>query len=191
MTPQFLGIDIGFVHTGVVVAELLGDGCYKPVGCDYCKTERVGVKGAVRVADSDVQRCQQVFRFLESAVWSSDAKAVIIELPHGGAQSARGARCTGMATGLAAALAEICAKRVQECLFVTPDAVKKALMNRGNASKDEIMARVRQLWPNMEWPDTKKAFEHVADAMGALQVVRHDGIYRRWAPDLVPRRETK
>ena len=66
---------------------------------------------------------------------------------------------------------------------MTPSDVKFALLGKRSGSKDEIMARVQELWPDMEWPDTKTAFEHVADAMGALQAVRFDGLYKRWASE--------
>jgi Holliday junction resolvasome RuvABC endonuclease subunit len=174
-----LGVDIGFVKTGWALGEIIGDGEYhiRAVGC--IATERDAHKKALRVADSDVERCQIIVRELMKVIHEHQPRSMVVELPHGGARGARALRCMGMATALAAAMAEFLALPVE---WVTPGEVKKAVVGKRSGSKDSIKDAVRADYPEIEWPNATMLHEHIADAVGALLVVRHGNNYRMFEP---------
>jgi len=179
-----MGIDIGFTHTGWVVARATGHGNYELLRLGCIVTVPIGKKGAVRVADSDVERSKTIYRELSAVAWKYGVSGFVFEVPHGGAQSARAARSLGLATGILACLAEeFGAEANVPSEYVTPQANKRSFCGRTNASKQEMMARAVELWPDAKWPRAKDQLEHVADAAGCLWAVRNGDLYRRLAMD--------
>jgi len=178
-----LGIDIGFTHTGWVAATPTGQGNYEIVRLGCIVTVPIGKKGAVRVADSDVERCKTIYRELMRIIWRENVHGLVFEVPHGGAQSARAARALGLATGILACVAEQAGgEGMLPSEYVTPQANKREFCGRNNASKEQMIARAVELWPSAPpWPRAKGQLEHVADAAGCLYAVRNGDLYRRLA----------
>jgi len=174
-----LGIDIGFAATGWVAAEVIGNGEYRPIASGVIVTEKDNHRRGLRVADSDVERCQVILRELTRTFCDHRPKALAVELPTGGAQGARANRCMGMATAIAACIVDDWGL---PCAWVTPQEVKKAVTGQRNASKQQMIGAIRSGYPELQWPKGKTHHEHVADAMGALLAARYGNEYRMLEP---------
>ena len=110
-----------------------------------------------RVRRSDLL-CDKIIELIKEY----DITHIIAELPSG-SQSAEAANMLGMATStFSSTVRTLKIKRS----FVTPHQVKMILCNKRTAQKEEIMARVRELYPDCAFPKYIYKFEHIADAVG-------------------------
>ena len=127
-------------------------------------------------------------------------KAIIGESPMG-SQSAAAAKSAGLAIGLIATTACLLDLPIEFC---TPDSVKKAVTGRKDASKEDIMNRIIELYGGIKtvkaisvtrgkragkeservdyhflggvWP--KGVFEHIADSCGAWMALQDNNLVR-------------
>ena len=164
-----LALDVGFAHTGYVVARQEiwpwdGDWAFLEIGC--IETEQSAKKREVRAADDRARRAAEMYRGIVNVARRHGVVAVLVELPHGGAQSARAASAMAAAAAIAACAVEALGVFHE---WYTPDAVKVAACGRKNASKDEVMDAARKRWPDAPWPTTKGRLEHAADAAFVLR----------------------
>lgn len=182
-------VDIGFAHSGIVII-------------DYDKVRAVRVittkpdktKQAVRCADDDVRRCQEMYRGVRQMLFADyKIKAMVVELPSSGAKGARAIGCMARAQGLVSALA---VERDLPTEWVPPSHVKLATCNSRNASKEEVEQAVLKLYPELNdlLIDVKNAErEHVCDAVGAWHAARTGQlgcmIRSRWT-DAQPTKDT-
>jgi len=167
---RILTLDISLVATGWA-AVLPGDAPEPLVtfGCIITKPDRrERLKGA-----DDINRVSSMVRQLRDIIAEWQPGLIIGELPYG-SQSATSAKAHGICLGVMGAL------RVHHelpCQWVTPQASKKAVVGRKDASKEQVQAVVLQLWP--EIARAKNAhLEHIADAMAALVAARETDLYR-------------
>jgi len=180
--PRVLGVDVGFVATGLAVVELA------PVGerdlvlaVETVRTVASGKKRGLRVADSDAERCQEVARAVLRVARQWDVSGLIVELPNAGAQGARPNRAMGMATGVIAACVEALVLPVE---WVTPFDVKKVATGRRSGTKEQVQEAVTRL---LEWaPGTISRVasrrEHEADAAGAVRAADGGVLIRSLRP---------
>lgn len=172
--PRVMGIDAGFLATGIVVVELVP---YDPglqardrvLAAVTVRTTPDGRrKRGLRVADSDAERCQVTARAILDTATEWHVQGVVVELPNAGAQGARPNRSMGLATGVVAACVEALRLPVE---WVTPFDVKKVATGRRDGSKDDVQAAMFEMF---DWvPGTighrKWEREHVADGAGAVR----------------------
>ena len=171
-----LGIDAGFTATGLTAIELGASGQLSQVIASKCvRTQPTKDKRAVRVADDDAERCMFLARAIQAFLQGWDPKAVVVELPHGGAQGARAIRAMALATGVVSA---VLANNGYPVEWVTPQAVKKAAAGRRDASKQAVEQSVRQRfqWPDGTMPKTAAEREHICDAAGAVMAAEHGAL---------------
>lgn len=168
---RIMGIDAGFTGMGVVVAE-----GRTVVFARTGRTEKNSDKRSIRVADDDTERCQHQVRFLLDVIATYKPLGLVVEMPSGGAQSARANRAMGMATAIVGAVAEVTGLPLE---VVTPQMVKKAATGRNDGAKEAVEAKVRTEFDWGIWmPKTKAEREHVCDAAGTLLAARNGTLMR-------------
>ena len=170
-----LGIDAGFTATGLTAIELGASGQLSQVIASKCvRTQPTKDKRAVRVADDDAERCMFLARAIQAFLQGWDPRAVVVELPGGGAQGARAIRAMALATGVVSA---VLANNGYPVEWVTPQAVKKAATGRRDGSKEDVQQAViaRFDWGE-QLPKTAAEREHVCDAAGAVMAAEHGAL---------------
>lgn len=188
---KVLCIDPSFNNTGYTVFSLNPDDSFSLVDNGIIKTEKSDKKLKIRSADDTVRRIQFIIRELLGLIKTHDVKALIAELPHGGAKSASAAKGMAIAQAICATLAEFTGLPAE---WVTPTEVKVALTGNKVASKEDCMGAADELYPKlgMDYANTSGRgksrylleFEHVADSVGALQASK-DGQMIRMLKSLI------
>lgn len=170
---RIIAIDAGFTSCGWAVLE---PGPVRPIALGCIRTEKSNRKGAVRVADDDIRRCQEVARVLSRTIRTHRVGGVIAELPSAGAKGARAITCMARAGAIVAVVAELWRLPTE---WVTPGEIK-LLTGSKAASKDEVEAVVLKRWPAMsaKLPRAKCEREHVADALAAFLAAEHGSLVR-------------
>jgi Holliday junction resolvasome RuvABC endonuclease subunit len=114
------------------------------------------------VALDRVRRIKLVTKKLEELINKYDIQHVITELPSG-TQSASAASLIGSAIGLFVASVTLMDIKTD---YVTPHQVKMATVGLKDATKFEMMSKVKELYPDVKFPTQSYKFEHIADAVG-------------------------
>lgn len=133
------------------------------------------------VAEDDVTQCQQMWKEVDDYIRDAadlecgNVKAMCVELPNAGAKGARANRAMGIATGM---VAGITAKWNLPSIWVAPRQSKLKVGGKADASKEEMQAAVRKLWPKFAWPTKQKDLEHIADAAAALIAAKESDVYK-------------
>src|SRR3990167_3168925 len=135
-TLKILALDPGFAATGAVVMEWKGN-VWWPAEMKCIRTTKDDAKLGVRVAEQDVTRVQETARALVELIDRHQIKMMVVELPHGGAQSSRAVRAMALSTGLIAGLVEYFGLAVE---WLTPDDTRIAAVGSRKATKDQVMA---------------------------------------------------
>ena len=105
MAERFVaGIDVGFIKTGMTVFRLVDQGTDTLVHACTLESEfeKSGISG--QSAMDDIEAVRRVLQKIDHCLDTFRVMAVFAEIPHGGAQSSRAARCMGIATGWIAAM---------------------------------------------------------------------------------------
>lgn len=186
-----LALDMTICNTGYSVWEWKKSDSEKwswlPIACG-CISPAAKVDKRDYQMVQDFKRCQELARELEKLIDKHCTQAVVVELLEG-SQSSRPARTFGLVTGVLSVVVE---QRGLPIYSYRAVAVKKSLTGRKNASKDDIIDAVLELFPDfckkngwekkkspktgiMQWP-TK--LEHVADSMGLFQHAEDQSDFR-------------
>jgi Holliday junction resolvasome RuvABC endonuclease subunit len=191
---MILCIDPGFRNFGCSVLD--GTGTVINVGCLHTTPTK---NKLLRAADDDVQRVTHITAGLSNAIHRYNIQGVLGELPPSGGQSAKGVKGLAMAMALSVALFT---ELNMPSEWATPTEVKKALVGRANASKEDMMkaACERHNWDitykevfakktkklirrdaiyhPLGRPMGKKQFEHIADSLGVFEALKHTPVAR-------------
>lgn len=130
---MLLSLDVGFNKTGWSVFDK-----GQPVACGLSQQPKA-TKKSVRTADDNVCRAGILVTNLKWIIERFDCKAVIGELPSGGAQSATAMRDMAAAT---CAVAGLVTCMDIPCEWCTPTEVKVAATGLKSGTKEEIMLAV-------------------------------------------------
>ena len=191
---MLLSCDLSFGNIGYTIWKEK-----KIVNCGLISSEKCKDK-KLRVSDFQADQCAVMACDLEAIIKFHDIGAIIGEMPSG-SQSARAAKANGMVLALISTVAALLHLPAEWC---TPDAVKKTVCGKKNASKTEIMDRVNDLFGDdktvslikiqkgkrsgaiservnyhflgRQWPKTK--FEHIADSVGAYMALSNGNLVR-------------
>ena len=172
MNKWLIGIDAGFVNTGMVAfnseLEIIDFTCIE--------TKPLGKKSNVYVSTQDIFRIQKIIKemreFYESVVSvGEDQVLVSCELPTGASKNARATRCMGMATGAIVAFLELYGAYT---VWPTPGDVKKVLTGSKNSAKKKVQEAVARKYSQFIGAQKglgpcSKGFEHIADAVCAAE----------------------
>ena len=158
-----LGVDPGFAALGLAAVEI-GAGAPQPRAAWVERTEPSPRKRAVRASEDNVRRAQELANALERAIaeWQPVALA---------AETMSWPRNAGAVAKVALAWGAVCACASRHALPVvqaSPQDVKRALVGRKSASKEEVIAEVERRFPELELPEARTLQEHAADATAVV-----------------------
>jgi crossover junction endodeoxyribonuclease RuvC len=157
-----LGVDPGFASLGLAAVELAGD--VRPLEAWVVRTEPSSRKRAVRASEDNVRRCVELATALEAAVtrWKPVALAAeTMSWPRNAGAAAK----VALAWGVLVALAH---RHGLPLVQASPPDVKRALLGRKSAAKEEMIAEVERRWPELELPSQVTLQEHAADAVAVV-----------------------
>jgi len=189
---KILAADIGFTSTGMAIFEITGEGARLfDVKCLHTQqehTERVVKKGKkvkihlASVAHDDVRRTEFLACGIMNYFMENQCKGMICEIPNGGAQDAKAAKCMGAATGMAATI-----RVALSCpaIWVTPGESRAAAgwdkdeHPRGEMTADQykkfqkafVMTAMELKYPEISGLKIKDK-EHIADACATFEAVK-------------------
>ena len=166
---RILTLDVSERNTGwaVVLAggeqpeELLALGCLSTVAGKIKHSKTL----------DDIRTAAEIARGLKAIVDRWHPALVIGEMPFG-SQSAKSMKAVGICLGVAGSLQVY---HDMPCYWGTPQAGKKAMCGRVNASKEAVFEAVVAVWPLVA---SAEGGEHVADALAALVAARDSDLYR-------------
>lgn len=157
---------MGFSNTGWC---LFDGGTPLESGCIKTKKNALKFpKSKFRVTKDNERRCNELAAELIQLIKTREPKAVIGELPTGGAKSAAALSQMAMATAIAVIVPPTLGI---PSIWSTPIDGKRALLDKSSGEKDEMMWAVRDLYPDILWPKTKNVFEHVADSVASYHAL--------------------
>jgi len=159
---EFISIDPALANTALVFGETEGDELrlieYKLI---QTKKEKGGT-------DEVVGRCELINNNVHDYIKEKDPDYVLIETPSG-SQSFMGGVSYAVVCYLIATI-----KRYKEVLTTTPVGMKKHILGKNDATKEEIIEYVGTKYPYFELPMVgtqinKSKAEHIADAVGVAE----------------------
>jgi hypothetical protein len=163
---RFLSVDVAFAASGLVVFDVSLDQTLTPVyaGVVKSESEKKAKRRFTYKAEEDIQRCQTLAQGVFDTAKDFGVDAVVMEIPNGGAISARAARTMGAATGVMATLAW---RSLIPYTVVFPNDWHQLAFGRiKKITKQEVIDWVSTKWPAFPWPKNTTEHEHVADAAG-------------------------
>ena len=115
-------------------------------------------------ADADADRLRFLLGRIRQVMDNHSPDVVVYEAPTGG-RSARGVKSLAYVVG---AIVTLCEERGVPLLSVSPAEVKLEAAGVRNASKEAVVAAMRQRFPTGQWDDPPPwAVDHAADALAA------------------------
>lgn len=167
MRIPIVGMDPSFRNWGLASAELdLESGILTTPVLSVIKTGDEPKGKQVRQNSYDLEAAE----YLAKNVYpiAENAKAIFVEVPHG-SQSAASMKGYGVCIGILGSLRS----RGIPIIEVTEAESKKVFTGKRTATKDEMIAKAMELYPDANWPyhhgslSATKA-EHMADAISAI-----------------------
>lgn len=182
-----LCVDVGLANIGAVVVDpnvnqvgefvaVNGDRLPRIIEFAYNHTEKIDKKARWRHSDDKGRRVQEGARFYADIVKRHDIKRAAAELPIGGAPNSQAATDLAYASATFLSVMEVFGVAVE---FYAPAEVKKAAAGKPNATKDQVMEAVANLYPEIldRYP-RKGEREHVSDAVGVYLAARNGNLFR-------------
>lgn len=164
---KLIGIDPGLASFAIAVANLKA-WSVEWESINIIRTEPDHKTRRIRVADDTADRCRAIYRGLQTYAIGPALEspvAICIEstaMPFGKVRTSV-VSALGRVRGLVDAFAE-----EYDCAVVeeSPQALKKMLCGKRDASKDDVRRALEQRFPGIErlWPKQKTLIEHAADA---------------------------
>ena len=169
---MILALDVGFAKMGWCVFD-----AGIPTEFGIIKTLKTAKKN-IRVSDDRATRAAFMAMELKNIIEDHEIQGCIGELPSGGAKSAQAMAYMSAGTALTSAVLSVLGIPVE---WTTPMEGKMAMCGKRNASKNEMMDAVREMYPGVDWPTIKAKFEDVADAVGAFEAGKNGNLARLFA----------
>lgn len=191
-----MGLDAGYAKTGITVFHVTVHGDFLVAA----KTLQKQGSEAEYALQRDILAIYSMADLLEDVLNEFKPVAVFVELPSGGAQSARACRCMSLATGTVVTLLRYHKDIAYELydpmsvekalgIWLNPKDKKGAGIKKGQLrawKKERIKETVIQEWPEFTaWPKTKAAAEDAYDSAAAFMCGRvQNDLYRRLSQKL-------
>lgn len=163
---RVVGFDPGLAHLGIAEADLYADGMLVPMALDLVTTTKSAKKFKVLAGDDDFRRSIEVAKRVSGPF--SRAKAITTE----GAswpRNNRSCQLIGRSWGI---LATFVVQHDLPVASASPQAIKKVLCGRMQASKEEVQTELDRRFPGLRdlLPSgiTKDEIEHPYDALGSI-----------------------
>ena len=163
-----LGVDPGLANLGIAVLEIFGTKRQQLRSLKAVQTKPPSKKRRLLQADSDAERLRFLLSEINRAIDRFDPIAVVYEAPTGG-RSARGIRSLAYMIG---ALVAVCDQRDIPLMSVSPTDVKMSATGMRSASKDLMVASMKDRFPSPLWNGIAKSkIDHPADALACITCV--------------------
>ena len=177
---NILCIDVGFCASGIAVVKRNMDE-HRVIYTGIIKTKKEAKRRGIYVADDQVRRIQDITNALSVLDDTYDFRAVVTELPHGGAQSANSAATMAIAKTLIVVMTSMWNIPL---IHIRPNDIKKFIGGRNDTSKAAIQQHIFNLYRQDlcgdKYLSSKSAngftgnFEHIADAIAAYETAIAD-----------------
>lgn len=165
-----MAVDVGFVSSGVAVMEWrTPDWVLTELYC--LKTKPSPRRRRLRVADDDASRVQDMAGEISRIVQRASIFRMAVELPSGGAQSARAMRSMGLATGMIATIAALLSLKVE---WYSPGETRKAAT--GSRYSRDVVGTMARKYPEMAGFKSAVDRKAVADALATFEACRAVGL---------------
>jgi Holliday junction resolvasome RuvABC endonuclease subunit len=168
-----LGIDGGLATFGAARVSIVG-GILELDRVATFRTEKLSGKQAPYASDDNVRRCRELVRFVLGFVGAPPPVVICAEAMSFPRSSSVAAKI-GMGWGAVSTLAEVWAVPIVQA---SPQQIKKTLVGKANASKEEVRIAVEEWFPDVTWPKNKGDVEHAADAVAAVLACRESDVVR-------------
>ncbi len=156
-----LGIDGGLAHMGLALAHVPAGSKPRIIFGAVIETTKCSEGTA---AGDNVRRAREVADALVEVIEREKPSRIVAEaMSH--PRDARAAAMLSMSWGVIAATA---ARYNLPVEGKSPMALKRALTGNQTAKKDEMIAAVREQYPEVIWPRRRDLHEHLADAVAAI-----------------------
>ena len=176
---NILSIDPSLCNTALVVFQYTTDRPeWSVVSSHVIHTAVEAKKRGIYKADDETRRIELVVRRLKTTYELYSPKLLVAEITMGQPKSKRAASALAIAKTVIVTAGAIWGIPV---VYVDQADVKNSMCNKKTASKTEMKNRAAELYPEFleEYKSTKAAdgwagtFEHVADAVGVFEAVKH------------------
>jgi crossover junction endodeoxyribonuclease RuvC len=170
-----IGLDTGLASCGLAYFDLSTRGLDLR-GVNVFTSEPSPKKGHILASDDLARRAWGLHAWLVSWTAANPPDIICIEAPSW-PRNASSASKMGVAFGVVYAYA---AARSLPLLQASPQQIKKALVGKKDASKQDVINAVEvtftgDLW---EWPPQHTLWEHAADAVGAVVACLESDVLR-------------
>lgn len=166
--PRILGLDPGFANLGYSVVELRPNGTIWALDMGVLHTEKADKKTNVRASDDNSRRSRDLARALTGLISKYDVSMLCLEamsFPRNAGAAAKMSRAWGVVDTLSELLDLPMAQ-------ATPQEIKKAVVGRKDATKEEVEAALAQSFvgnTGLAAARVKpKDREHCFDALGSI-----------------------
>lgn len=157
-----LALDAGIARLGAVVIRT---GTSKVLRYTCLRTEP---RNKESLAEGNARRCKELAVQLKRLCDDYCVAFICVELPTGGAKSARAMSAMSMAT---AVIATFAATRGLPLFPVTPNEIKRLVKSKGAVEKEAVSKFVERAY-GMKFPSKKDVREHLTDAAASYLVAR-------------------
>lgn len=164
MDEVVIGLDAGISVTGIAVWSCFHQRIFKTF---YVKPTTIPKKQRTTYFSEDfARRCRELSKRLDNVFSIYRVRAVVAELPHGGAQNQKAA--FGMGAAIAVITSVVTLRKVP-LYVVTPTEIKRIVSEKGPVEKETIIEYARAKWSERIIPYHGVA-EHIADACMTIEV---------------------
>jgi crossover junction endodeoxyribonuclease RuvC len=168
-----LGIDPGFSSLGWAVCSSSSDGVLAHY-CGVIRTEKSNKKIQLRASEDNINRAQTIYLELDETIKEHEIDLVCTESmswPRNAGVVAK----MGIVWGV---IASVCYASRLPMLQVSPVEIKKSLTGSKQASKEEMIAKIVELYPKLAIPSQQTLQEHAADAVAAVLACRNSMLFK-------------
>lgn len=136
-------------------------------GC--IKTESFAKKLKIRKGDERVQRISILNNELKKVIEQYNINLILSELPHGSQNAA-----ASVMLGITAAIPQTISNFLNIGIeWYSEGDVKKHLFDRQNVTKQEMVSKMRHLYPEVNWTGIKYKDEAIADSLGIYTTAKY------------------
>lgn len=144
------------------------------IACGVIRTEKSSKKVQLRASEDNIGRAQSILTSLTVIQSTHKCHAIATESmswPRNAGVVAK----MGIVWGV---LASFAFSTGMPMIQSSPMEIKRKVCGDGKASKEHMIAAVREIFPNLEFPSQETLHEHAADAVGAVVAARDSEVFK-------------
>lgn len=161
---KFISIDSSLRYTGIAVGRITKTNEILVDKILLTETKKTKNK-QIRASSDTIQRCRKTHQFVHDTLNSVKPDVIFVETPSG-SQNSSAMKSYGAVCALIASITS------PPPIEVTPIEVKVAYMGNKTASKESIIKKASETYPDLDWFYHQKKLqnknEHMADAIAIV-----------------------